>query len=377
MFVVTRGDAIGGVQIHIRDIATALVKSGHAVRVVTGRRGIFTDALRRVGVDEVECRSLQREIDPRQDARAVACLRREIAAFGPDVVSTHSSKAGILGRLACAVGGPPCIFTAHGWAFTEGVPARRRRVYREIERRLAPLAARIICVSEHDRQIAIAAGISRQKVVSIHNGMPDVAPALRADPGGAAPVRVVMIARFSDQKDHATLLRAAAGVEGCLVDFIGDGPTQPAVRALAGELGIDDRVRFLGHRDDVAEVLARSHLFALISKWEGFPRSTLEAMRAGLPAIVSDVGGSAEAIAEHETGFVVPRGDVAAIGERLRRLVGDATLRQRMGKAARHRYETFFTFERMLDETMAVYRSVASRPRSGSPMAASSAERPG
>jgi hypothetical protein len=123
----------------------------------------------------VECPSLQRAIDPRRDALATVALRREISRFAPELVSTHTSKSGTLGRLAC-VGGPPCLFTAHGWAFTEGVPNRQRRAYRAIERGLAPLAARIICVSEHDRRLGIAAGIRADRLVTIHNGMPDVPP---------------------------------------------------------------------------------------------------------------------------------------------------------------------------------------------------------
>jgi glycosyltransferase involved in cell wall biosynthesis len=364
MFVVTRADVIGGVHVHVRDLAAALLQRGHEAVVVAGRRGRFTEALRRAGVPEVECPSLQREINPRDDARALRALRREVASFAPDLVSTHSSKAGILGRLAC-VGGPPCLFTAHGWAFTEGVPERRRRIYREIERRLAPLAARVICVSEHDRQIGIAAGIDPRRLVTIHNGMPDIPDELRADPGRGEPVRAVMVARFVPQKDHRTLLRAAAAVAGLHLDLVGDGPELAAMQDLAGSLGIADRVRFLGHRDDVADLLARAHLFTLISNWEGFPRSTLEAMRAGLPAVVSDVGGSAEAITEGASGFVVPRGDSRTLTDRLAGLVGDASLRRRMGDAARRRYEAEFTFTRMLDRTLAVYDAVAGRAAVG------------
>ncbi len=361
MFVVTRADAIGGAQIHVRDVASALLARGDEVRVVTGRRGPYTEALRRAGVPAVECPMLQRAIDPRRDLPAVAALRREIAEFRPDVVSTHSSKAGILGRFACAAGGPPCLFTAHGWAFAEGVPERQRSAYRLIERALAPLAARIVCVSEHDRQLGIAAGIAPDRMVTIHNGMPDVSPDLRAAPGKDGPVRVVMTARFDRQKDHATLLRAAAPVAGLHLDLVGDGPGLPAIRDLADDLGLGDRVRFLGHRDDVAAVLADAHAFALVSHWEGFPRSTLEAMRAGLPAVVTDAGGSAEAIAEGETGFVVPREDAARLEDRLRRLTADSVLRERMGAAARRRYEAHFTFGHMLDRTTEVYRSVARR----------------
>ena len=221
---------------------------------------------------------------------------------------------------------------------------------------MAPLAARIICVSAYDRQLAVAAGIAPRRLVTIHNGMPDVPPADRADPMTSAPVRIVMVARFAPQKDHMTLLRAVAALDGVHLDLVGEGPTLAATRELAWRLGIDERVHFLGHRDDVPAILARAHIFALISNWEGFPRSTLEAMRAGLPAVVTDVGGAAEAIVEEETGFVIPPRDENATRERLQGLVADPRRRGAMGAAARRRYEEQFTFEPLFARTYAVYQ---------------------
>jgi glycosyltransferase involved in cell wall biosynthesis len=361
MFVVTRADAVGGAQIHVRDVAAALLARGHEARVVTGRRGVYSEILDGVGVPNEVCEPLQRAIQPGRDAAAVLALRRRFAAFAPDLISLHSSKAGIVGRLAAA-GRWPCLFTAHGWAFAEGISERRRGVYRALERALAPLAARIVCVSEHDRRLGVAAGIDSARLVTIHNGMPDVPPDQHADPGANAPAPVVvMVARFDHQKDHETLLRAVATVPSLRLDLVGDGPNQPAMERLAGELGVAERVRFLGQRRDVAAVLREAQVFALVSRWEGFPRSTLEAMRAGLPCLVTDAGGSAEAIVEGETGFVVPKGDAAIVADRLRRLADDADLRRAMGSAARRRYEANFTFERMFDRTLGVYRAVLDR----------------
>jgi glycosyltransferase involved in cell wall biosynthesis len=358
MFVITRGYLIGGAHIHIRDMAVTLVRDGHAVLVVTGGTGIFTDALDRAGISWVTCHHLQRAIHPVRDLIAVARLRTIIREFAPDLVSTHTSKAGLVGRLACYPDTIPCLFTAHGWAFTEGVQNSHRFAYRWIERLAAPLAERIVCVSEHDRLIGISAGMSPNRLVTILNGMPDIPDELRADPTGNDPVRVAMVARIDQQKDHQSLVEAFSGLRGACLDLVGDGPELAATRATVSRLNLDADVHFLGHRDDVAEVLARSHIFVLTSHWEGLPRSTLEAMRAGLPAIVSDVGGAGEAIVEGVTGYLVPRGDVAAVRDRLALLVGDAGLRAQMGRAARRRYEEAFTFDRMYAQTLDVYRMV-------------------
>src|SRR5699024_6423825 len=104
------------------------------------------------------------------------------------------------------------------------------------------------------------------------------------------------------------------------LDLIGDGPLKDAIATLATDLGLWERIRFLGQRHDVAEHLARAQVFLLLSNWEGLPLSILEAMRAGLPVIASDVGGCNEAVVDGETGFVVQRGDVDALRERLTQL---------------------------------------------------------
>jgi len=130
------------------------------------------------------------------------------------------------------------------------------------------------------------------------------------------------------------------------------------VERLALELGLSQRIRFLGARQDVAEILAGAQVFILASHWEGFPRSILEAMRAGLPVIASNVGGVREAVIHGKTGLLVPRGDVPALREAIEALLINPDSRIRMGELGRKRYEAHFTFDRMVEETLAVYESV-------------------
>ncbi len=130
-----------------------------------------------------------------------------------------------------------------------------------------------------------------------------------------------------------------------------------AVR-LSGALGIDGRVEFLGLRGDVEKLLAEAQVFVLASNYEGFPISIVEAMRAGLPVVASDVGGVCESVCDGENGFLVPRGDVPTLRERLQRLISNETLRARMGAASRRRYVEEFTAKRMVSKTLAVYEKV-------------------
>lgn len=346
---------------HVRDLASALLSRGHQPLVLTGGSGPYTEALRAAGVQTFTLSNLAAPIHPFRDLRAFQEIRTLLRRLRPDLVSTHSSKAGVLGRVAARTLGIPVIFTAHGWAFTPGVPSREAARYRWIERLAAPLASRIITVSDFDRQLALARGVApSRKVVTVHNGMPDVGPEFRADPA-RSPARLAMVARFEPQKDHTTLLHALAGLrhEPWHLDLIGDGPLLSEAQALTRHLGLVDRIQFWGQRMDVEARLAQAQVALLITNWEGFPRSILEAMRAGLPVVSSAVGGIAESVRNGETGFTVPQGDVESLRQRLKELLDDPGLRLRMGRSGRELYERNFTLTHTVERTLAIYAEVA------------------
>jgi len=363
-YIVTRADPIGGAQIHVRDLATAMQARGHAVLVLTGGQGPFLDDLRARSIRTIVLEHLTVPIRPLEDLRALREMRSGLEAFGPDLVATHSAKAGVIGRMAARLLRVPVTVTTHGWSFTTGVPPIRAAVYRWIERVTGPFAADMtITVSEYDRQLALKAGIlSHDKLVTVHNGIPDVPPSLRATPEGA-PVRLVMVARFGAQKDHPTLLRALAELRNLpwSLDLIGEGPLMEQTQTLAATLGIAERVRFLGQRMDVDQLLAAAHISVLATNWEGFPLTILEAMRAGLPMVATDVGGVSESVHDGETGYLVPPSHVGALRDRLRALLVDGGLRAKMGTAGREVYEREFTLERCVSRTLEVYGAVLNR----------------
>jgi glycosyltransferase involved in cell wall biosynthesis len=355
LFVITRGDEIGGAQSYVRDFVSRMSADGHQVHLAVGTAGALTDLLDERGIGWSIVPGMQRDIDPIHDAKAVRKLAALIEKQKPDLVSAHSSKAGIIARLAARKAGVPCVFTAHGWAFTEGISKKKQVLFRGIERAMAPLAARIICVSEYDHNLARRYGLPANRLVTIHNGILDRQHAPRIDQPG--PIRVAMTARFAPPKQPVTLLRALAPLLGTECWLIGDGPDLDEARDAARQLGISDRVRFLGRSNDVPGLLEQCHIFVLSSDWEGFPIATLEAMRAALPVIVSDVGGAPEAISEGISGFAVPARDHDSMRDRLRRLAEDANLRHQMGDAARARYLEHFTFDEMYRRTIGTYES--------------------
>jgi len=226
------------------------------------------------------------------------------------------------------------------------------------ERLVSRFSSAIITVSEADRALALRYRVvPLRSMTVVHNGIRDTAEQSHSEAGDAA--HIVMVARFSPQKDQVLLLKALVEQEKPYrLSLVGEGPKQTAVQALTLELGLSGRVNFLGACGDVSRILAEANVFVLTSNWEGLPISILEAMRAGLPVIASDVGGVREAVVDGETGFLVDRGNLVMLRSRLQQLLADPELRKKMGEAGRKRYLEYFTVERMLEATLRVYTEV-------------------
>ena len=363
VYVITRADAVGGASVHVRDLAKAMLERGHEAVVLVGGAGPVTEQLTSAGVPFRSLRFLRRSIHPVSDLRALRELVAALRDLRPDLVSTHTAKAGWLGRAASARCGLPAIYTPHGWPIADRISPAHGLIFRFAERTAARWGRAIICVCERERELALRNRIAPpEKLYVVHNGVQDV-PAAPREGGEPQPVRIISIARFEPPKDHTTLLHALATLRSqqWQLDLIGDGRLQARMRKLAGALGIAARVHFLGYQAEPDRALARAQVFVLSSRSEGFPRSVLEAMRAGLPVIASNVGGVDEAVSHGVNGLLVSRGSVEALAAALAELITNAARRKRMGMAARLAYESRFRLEPMVEQTLAIYATVLDR----------------
>lgn len=362
VYLVTRSDAIGGSHIHVRDMAVGMCERGHDVLVMVGGTGPVSELFKQAGLTVYSLKNLVRDVSPVQDLSAYLELKQVLKEVSPDLVTVHSSKAGFLGRFAASSLGIPVLFTVHGWSFTDGIPLIRRYIFRLLERWAASKSDKIITVSEFDRQLGLNTLLLREdQIITIYNGMYDINPEWKAKHGTKQvdePVHIVKVARFDMQKDHMSLLDAVSGLRYFHLHFIGDGPQMELVKKRVDELNLSGQVTFYGQSDHVKEILSKADIFVLTSHWEGFPLSTLEAMRAQLPVIVSDVGGASEAVEEGVTGYIVPKGDTQTLNMRIAALIQDGTLRKKMGIAARKRYEDNYTFDIMFRNTLSVYEEL-------------------
>lgn len=357
VYIITRADAIGGAAIHVRDMARSLIDHGEQATVLIGGTGEVTEELARHAVPFRSIRSLKRSIYPWHDTAALIVLIRMLNQLKPDLVSTHTAKAGWLGRMAAAACRIPVIYTPHGWSIENRIGQKSGRVFRVLERVASPLARQIVnvCNAEYALAGRYSIGFPNQHVI-VHNGVLDVNRSLLANPS-RMPSKILMVARFEAPKDQACLLRALANLKDdpWTMEFVGAGPELESSRRLAIRLGLEHRVNFAGSRVSIPQSLANSQLFVLASRSEGFPRSILEAMRAALPVVASDVGGVSEAVRPGETGLVVPPSDPASLAHAIRFLIQQPELRVQFGKEGRRRYAENFTFDRTFDKTFQLY----------------------
>lgn len=359
---------LGGAQTAVSHLLPGLAERFEVTLAAQGL-GPLRDAAEAAEVPFVELRHVRRPIDPYHDVLALAELVRLCRKLRPDIVHAHSSKIGVLGRLAAWLARVPVrVFTVHGWSFAAygGVAGR---LYLWIERLMRPLSTTVVCVAEATREQGVAArACEPARTVVIHNAVDVESFSPGAETTGTP--RIVSVGRFAYPKDFATLLDALDLLGGDYrASLAGEGPTLADIANAAQERDLNGRVELLGASGDVAEVLGRSDLFVLSSLSEGFPVSILEAMAAGLAVVATDVGGVAEAVVDGETGLLVPASDPAALAKALQKLLADPELRRRYGAAGRSRALHFFDVPRYRAAHLDLYRRELGRLRLPAPVA--------
>lgn len=351
--IVTKAD-LGGAQVHVLDLLRGF-KDDFEMVLATGEEGYCTDQARNIGIECHVLPSLVQRIDPISDLKATAESIKLIRAIRPDLVHCHTTKAGLVGRLAARLVSVPAVFTAHTWCFSEGTSLAWRALGRPAETFAALCSKKIITVSDANRTAAIARKIARaDKFITVHNGGADTPH--RARPGSGNPPRIMMVARFAAQKNQTLLVETVAKLKRpAILTLIGDGPLRQQAEQAAAACPAHIKVEFLGQRRDIPELLAQADLFVLSTNWEGFPISILEAMRAGLPVISTDVNGVREAVDDGETGLLVSPRDGDGLLDVLEKLVFDPAMLERMGTRGRAKFEQSFSLDAMLRKTVSVY----------------------
>jgi glycosyltransferase involved in cell wall biosynthesis len=344
------------------------------VELIAGRGGQLDEDARAITDAAVRIVPfLKHPMAPWSDLVALLRLRAYFKSRGVDLVHTHSSKAGLIGRLAAFLAGVPAVVhTAHGWSFNRTQATGVRRAFVALERLVAPLTDRLIMVSRRSLEEGLARGIGRQRQYEIVRSGVDAAALAR--PGrardamrrewGIEPHHVLVgtVACLKPQKAPLDFVRAAAEAHARCdrLRFViaGDGELRAEVEALVHRLGLDGVVRMLGWRRDVADLLHAMDVFLLTSRFEGLPRAVLQAMAAGVPVVATAVDGTPEVVRDRRTGLLVPPENPLAAAEALLELVADDGLRRRCAERARAALGEAFDVHRMVRDVERIYISL-------------------
>lgn len=324
------------------------------------------------GVKVVPISSLVRKIAPVQDLQAFFSLWRLMLQERPDIVHTHTSKTGILGRWAAKMAGVPIIVhTPHGHVFYGHFGPLVSRFFLAIERLMASITDRMVALSEGERNDYIRFSVSSpDKIVTIHSGV-EIDRYMKAEVNveekrrslGLNPNGLVVgtVGWLLPIKGPIHLLNAMAHIwrnhpEIRLV-FVGKGELEGKLRAEASRMGVSERVTFLGWRDDIPEIMQILDIFVLPSLNEGMGRVLVEAMAAGRPVVASRVGGIPDLVEHKKNGFLVGPGDVNGTSLAIKRLLIDREMRDEMGRMGRAMAQNF-TVEGMVEKIDALYSSL-------------------
>ena len=381
---------VGGPARHAVILDKGLRARGATTLLVHGRtapsEGSLADLVRAGNLPEIWLPSLGRSVRPWDDLRALIRLTRLIFVERPDIVHTHASKGGALGRVAAAAynatrgRGRRClvVHTFHGNVLTGYFGPVGGALARLAERALGLLTDRVITISERQRQEIVARFevVPARKAVVIPLGL-DLNGLLRLQ-GRTGEYRRVLgfdstalvfgyVGRLVAIKDPLTLVRAFALVSPQFPDarllIAGDGELRAATEHAVRDLRVEGKVRFAGWQLDLPRLYDAIDVILLSSLNEGTPVSLIEAMAAGRPVVATRVGGVPDVVRQGETGLLVPPGDPAGMADAMRILGGDPEMRLRLGMAARREAAARFRAERLVDDVARLYTAALAEKR--------------
>ncbi len=362
---------LGGAQRIVIELAGRLAQSNWEVCVITNERGLLLQDLQGIrGVEVITVAALRRKITPLKDLLALVRIMNLLNSFKPDIVHTHTPKAGLIGRAAARLLRIPCIHTVHGIGCDVAAMSLVEKVYLVCERLAAKRSVAQVMVSEGLRKTCIEHGLAPDGKVRVISGGFDARrfaklPTRRqARAALGLPVEGVVIGTVSCMKSGKRVgdfvevcKRIRSVIPGIRAIVVGDGELRQEIQRQIDRGGLEESIRLLGWRRDVPAIMAAMDAFVLMSAHEGFPLVVLEAMAAGVPVVSTRVNGCIEIIEETRAGILIERGDIEGGTAAVVRLLADRGRLEQMGERARKGVARW-NFNAMCDRYKEVYWEV-------------------
>ena len=359
LYIATNPD-IGGIPKYLLEIAKYLPKNIEPYYVIS-TQGYLSVELIKLGVKEEHIFFVPMTnsiINITKHINSNLKVLKIIKTIKPDIIHCNSTTGAIVGAVSGAITKIPTIYTVHGWPFTNGLPLWKRLFYRFLEFFMCRVYKKIICVSEYDRQIGIKAlPMYKNKMVTVHNGISDISEEYRKIEFSNDELKIVMISRFCPQKDPYTLIFAVHELikEGYNIklDLYGYGQELDKVLKCIKNQN-NSNIQYKGEITDVTPILKDYDVYALISNYEGLPIGIIEAMRAGLPILVSDVGGNSECIKDN--GYLVKRQNIMDCRKQIKVIWDNRENIATLGQNSRNFFEEEFSVQKMVNKTLEEYK---------------------
>jgi glycosyltransferase involved in cell wall biosynthesis len=373
LYVITKLE-LGGAQTQLLNLIGHLDKTKFRLFLFTARDGVLIKEASSIpGLTLKKSRCLGRRINPFRDLLALIEICWFIKKNDIDIVHTHSSKAGILGRWAARLARVEVIIhTVHGWSFNVYQSNLRRLFFIWLERLAAQFTDKLIVVSNYDQREGLDNRIgSENKYALIRYGI-DYAKfnlrekSIRSEFGiGTEDLLVGMVACFKPQKAPQDFIKLAFSVKQTMphVKFIlvGDGVLRPDIERLIERLQLQQQIILTGWRRDIPRLLSALDIFLLTSLWEGLPIAVLEAMASSKPVISTQTGGVGEIVVEGKSGFLALPHDTNKLAQNLIVLLKDEGLRIRIGENARQALDSHFALSTMVESHKNLYADLMNR----------------
>jgi glycosyltransferase involved in cell wall biosynthesis len=372
---------MGGPALHVAYLTRGLDERGYRTTLAAGSlargEGSMSFVADELGVEVRPVPQLHREVSPIGDPSSVATIARLIKEIRPEILHTHTAKAGAVGRAAALMAGdsrPPIIVhTFHGHVLRGYFDPVRTAAYREVERSLARVTTRLVAVSPEVRDELVELGVAPEEKFSVIRLGIDLDQRIVEGTGDGAELRrafgipadafvVGWIGRMTAIKHLPDVLAAFARLRDRGVDarlcLVGDGPDRSDVERRAHDLGIARFVLSLGYQRDVAPYYRLFDALLLPSGNEGTPVVAIESLAAGTPVVATRVGGIPDVVTDGVDGFLAAVGDIDGLADALHRLAGDRELREAMGHAGREKTLPRYRVERLVDDVDALYQEL-------------------